>query len=270
MTVLELYNDLSQKLNNKSKKNLKWLFKEYVTVLPYEWRTKKVSSKLETKLRAGAERLNAGEPLQYIIGNVIFCDNIISVDKRVLIPRFETELLCDIITQDYIDTNFTKILDLCTGSGCIAISLAKNIPNAIVYASDISSDALTVAKKNAKNNQANITFVKSNLLENIDDTFDLIVSNPPYLNKKDMRTISKTIKNHEPHTALFGGDDGLDFYRQIALTAPSRLNDKGVVYLEVGDEQARDVIKILEPYFCDFEIINDYNDFERFVKAVKR
>ena len=270
MTVLELYNELAQWLNSAKKRDIRWIIKENCLAMTYEWKTKKVSPKKEQKIRDCVSRLKAGEPLQYILGFVPFVNSLINVDSRVLIPRFETELLAYTIIDDYKNTNFIKVLDLCTGSGCLAVSLSKQIPNSLVFASDVSDDALKVAKKNIKENDVNVTLIRSDMLKDITDTFDVIVSNPPYLTKKEMGNISRSIKKYEPKLALYCGEDGLDFYRKIATDAPSRLTQKGVLYLEVGDGQARDVIQILETNFCDFEIINDYNDFERFVKAVKR
>ena len=160
------------------------------------------------------QRLEAGEPVQYIVGNVDFYGNVITVNPSVLIPRFETEGLIE-KTISKIKQKFSMpidILDLCTGSGCIAITLQKKL-NANVVASDISSDALKVASENIKQNDVQVELIESNLFENIHQKFDVIISNPPYIAYEE--EIDDVVKNYEPHIALYADNHGLYFYEEI-------------------------------------------------------
>ena len=166
----------------------------------------------KNKWKIGEKLLDEGVSPQYIVGNVDFYGNIINVDKRVLIPRFETELLVE-KTISYIKKIFDKkitILDMCTGSGCIAISIKKNI-DCDMYASDISKDALELAKENINNNNVDITLINSDLFSNINNKFDVIICNPPYIGYDE--EIEDIVKNNEPSIALYAKDDGLFFYR---------------------------------------------------------
>ena len=208
------------------------------------------------------DRLIAGEPLQYITGNQEFMGFNFCVNKDVLIPQPDTELLVELVekyvkhingledvdifeTLDKKKNNNPKLLDLCTGSGAIAISLNKILNKSTVYASDISEKAIEVAIKNAKTNKATIKFILSDLFKNINEKFDIIVSNPPYIKSDVINTLSKEVQN-EPRLALDGGKDGLDFYRRIIKDAKKHLNDEGMLFLEIGFDQRLDVIDILE------------------------
>ncbi|MFA5067469.1 MAG: peptide chain release factor N(5)-glutamine methyltransferase [Candidatus Izemoplasmatales bacterium] len=173
-------------------------------------------------------------PVQYIIGETLFFGYPITVNESVLIPRFETEELVEKVLE-LADGLFpfqpVKILDLCTGSGCIAIALKKELPNAIVFASDISQEALAVAKKNATELQADISFFQGDLFESLQgETFDIIVANPPYI--PETEKVAKIILDYEPHLALFGGRDGLDFYDRILQEAPKYLKHPGFMAFE--------------------------------------
>lgn len=187
------------------------------------------------------------------------------VNNNVLIPREDTEIL----VQEAISLNKKSILDMCTGSGCIAISLAKYIDGSFVEAVDISENALKLAKKNAKFNEVEVNFINSNLFENVFKKYDLIISNPPYIPSVDIEDLQSEVKN-EPHIALDGGDDGLDFYRQISKDAINYLTDDGVLMYEIGFDQADSVSTILQE--CGYEnirVIKDFGGNDRVVVARK-
>ncbi|MBE5756677.1 MAG: peptide chain release factor N(5)-glutamine methyltransferase [Clostridiales bacterium] len=207
-----------------------------------------------------------GRPLWYCIGNTEFYGYTINVDERVLIPRPETEEL--VANALKVINNNSVVLDLCTGSGAIAIAVQKE-KNCKVIASDISVDALTLAKENAKLNGAEIEFVESNLFENITDIkFDVILSNPPYIKSEDISSLQKEVKDFEPNLALDGGVDGLDFYRVIVEKAKEYLNPNGYLFLEYGIGQENDIKDMLSD-FSKIEIIKDLQGINRIIKAVK-
>lgn len=193
-------------------------------------------------------RIKAGYPLQYITKNQEFMKLNFYVNEDVLIPQPDTEILVEkvleICKKEHKEGPI-KILDLCTGSGAIAISIKKYIDNAEVIATDISDNALKVAEKNAKINNVEIKFIKSDMFENIDDKYDIIVSNPPYIEKNILKTLPKDVQ-YEPALALDGGIDGLDFYRKIAKNAHKHIKMNGYLVLEIGYNQKNSVIKILE------------------------
>ena len=203
----------------------------------------KVESKYTHKFLKGIERLKAGEPIQYVTEKAEFYGLEFYVNKNVLIPQPDTEVLVGEIIEKYSDKK--EILDLCTGSGAIAVALKKNIKRSKVFASDISPKALKVAKKNADNYKFDITFIKSDLFENIYKKFDLIVSNPPYIETGFLKKLPSEVKC-EPTLALDGGKDGLDFYRRIIKDAKTRLNKDGVLALEIGFEQKDRVVELMK------------------------
>ena len=208
------------------------------------------------------ERLT-GRPLWYIIGNTEFYGYKIKVDERVLIPRPETEQLVEKVLINISDSD--TVLDLCTGSGAIAIAVAKN-KSVIITASDKSPEAIELAKENALLNGVDINFIESDMFSKIKGKFSIIISNPPYIKKADIESLDKEIKNFEPKTALDGGEDGLDFYRIIAKQAPKHLYDGGVLYMECGEGQSGDIIKLLDK-FTGTEVFKDYNGIDRIIKA---
>lgn len=211
------------------------------------------------------EQRLTGKPLWYCIGDTDFYGYVIKVDQRVLIPRPETELLVENALKLVNQTS--KVLDLCTGSGAIAIAIKKE-SDATVYASDVSESALELAKENALINSADVNFVSSDLFDNLKgEKFDLIVTNPPYIKSCDINSLQKEVKEFEPILALDGGEDGLDYYRKIALECKSFLNEKGVILLEIGYNQGEDV-KNLFKEFSSVEIIKDYEGNDRICKAV--
>ena len=224
-------------------------------------------SKVREMDEIAGQRLQ-GKPLWYILGSTEFYGCEINVDERVLIPRPETELLAEAVVKTVEEGN--KILDLCTGSGCIAISVAKNTPKEkkiTVTAADISADALALAAENADKNDVSVKFVESDLFSAIKGKFDIIVCNPPYVKHSDMKTLQKEVRDFEPSLALDGGEDGLDFYRRLAKDAPRRLNRGGTLLLECGQGQAQEIVKLLSKFEYTM-IMRDYNDVERFIRAV--
>lgn len=201
-------------------------------------------------------------PLQYLLKQVQFCGNTIFVNKNVLIPRNETEQLCEMVFKT---AENKTVLDLCSGSGCLGLGIKRNA-NADVTLSDVSNKALRVAKKNAKLNGLEVKFVKSNLFENIIGKFDIIVSNPPYIKTDDLKNLQVEV-GFEPVLALDGHDDGLFFYKKIIDEAPKFLNDFGEIYFEIGLGQDKTITKLLSKHFDCIKIIKDYYNKNRFIYA---
>lgn len=217
-------------------------------------------------LNSYVDKLINGEPVQYIIGNVDFYGNIIYVNKDVLIPRFETELLVE-KTIKYIKSTFNKqvsVLDIGTGSGCIAITIAKNISSK-VDAVDISDAALIVAKDNCIHNSVEINIFKSDIFSNINKKYDVIISNPPYIAYDE--EIMDVVKNNEPHTALYASNKGLYFYDKILKECKDYLNDKFLIAFEIGYTQGNSIKELAQKYLnnIDVWIEKDYSDKDRFV-----
>lgn len=223
------------------------------------------------KLEYGISLLNKGIPVQYIIGNVEFYNCIINVDKRVLIPRFETELLVDKLLK-YIKKYFNQkidILDMCTGSGCIAIALEKEL-SCNIDAVDISIDALEVAKSNVILNNSNVNLINSDLFTNVFKKYDVIVSNPPYISYDE--DIPSLVKDNEPSISLYAKDNGLYFYNKILTNIKSYLKDKYIIAFEIGYNQANDIKKIIEDNLSDVyvSIEKDYSLRDRFIFIIKK
>ena len=210
-----------------------------------------------------------GKPLWYILGSADFYGYEIKVDGRVLIPRPETELLAEMAVKTAEKGD--KVLDLCTGSGCIAVAVAKEGQklgkDLAVTASDVSEDALEVARENAEKNGASVTFVKSDFLDGVKGKYNIIVCNPPYIKSGDITGLQREVKDFEPLSALDGGEDGLDFYRRLAKDAPRKLAKGGTILMECGAGQAQEIVKLFKKF--DYTMIaRDYNGVERFVRAV--
>lgn len=208
---------------------------------------------VKENLDEAIERYKNGEPVQYIIGNVNFYGNTIKVNKNVLIPRFETEELVE-KTIKRIKNKFDQqinILDLCTGSGCIAITLKKEL-NSNITAADISIDALEVAKENIKLNNVDITLINSDLFNNINDKFDCVISNPPYISYDE--EIDELVKNNEPDIALYAPNKGLYFYEEILKNIKKYLNDKFIIAFEIGYKQGNDLVEITNKYLDNVNI----------------
>ena len=179
-------------------------------------------------------------PAQYIIGHAEFFGMQLKVDERVLIPRPETEELVELILAENPEENL-KVLDIGTGSGAIALALAKNRPDWTITASDISQDALDLAMENAKNQGLTLSFIKSDCFSEISSKYDIIVSNPPYISRVDEAEVGLNVLHSEPHLALFADEDGLAIYRRIAEESKDYLNDGGKIYLEIGYKQGQSV-----------------------------
>lgn len=212
-------------------------------------------------------------PIQYIIGETKFYGLMFKVDKNVLIPRPETEELVDWIVQNHKNSNSLKILDIGTGSGCIAISLAKNLPNAEVSAIDISAEALLVSKNNTAINQVNVNFINADILiiPKLESDFDIIVSNPPYVRESEKAQMQQNVLANEPHVALFvENENPLLFYDKIAELAKNHLTENGVLYFEINQYLGNETVELLETKgFKNIEVKKDIYGVDRMVRSEK-
>lgn len=221
----------------------------------------------DTYYNNSLKELEKGRPIQYIIGNVDFYGNIIKVNKNVLIPRFETELLVDLTIKkikNYFPNKKLDILDLGTGSGCIAISLKKEI-NSNIDALDISKEALQLAKTNAKDNNVNINFINKDMTTYKEKKYDVIISNPPYIAYDD--EIMDIVRNNEPHKALYAKNNGLYFYEKIIENIPFITKDKYLVCFEIGESQSTKIVDLANKTLKDINISvdKDYSGRNRFI-----
>lgn len=241
------------KTNGIEEPNLKArLLMQYILNKPRQYLVVRDNEELTLRQQVnyfkGIKKLKEGVPIQHITHMQEFMKMNFFVNEDVLIPRQDTESLVEEAISIANKINAKKILDLCTGSGAIAIALAKNIKNSEITAVDISTKALSVAKKNAKNNEVEnqITFIESNLFEKVKkEKYDMIVSNPPYVKRDILKTLDKHVQK-EPKIALDGGYDGLDFYRKIIKKSDEYLKYKGYLCLEIGYDQKIDVIELIE------------------------
>ena len=213
--------------------------------------------------------LEEGLPVQYIVGEVDFYGNIFKVNKNVLIPRFETEQLIE-LTMEYISDKFdgvVDILDIGTGSGCIAITLKKSI-NCNVDAVDISSDALKVAEYNKKLNNVDINLFKSDMLSNVNKKYDVIISNPPYIGREE--DIQGIVEKNEPHIALYADNDGLYYYEEILKNCKKNLKNNFIIAFEIGKSQGKLVKNLALKYLDNIDVFikKDLNNLDRFVIIV--
>jgi release factor glutamine methyltransferase len=220
------------------------------------------------------EQLQQEIPIQYLLGKTSFYGLDFEVNAAVLIPRPETEELVEWILESQkskVESQKVKILDIGTGSGCIAISLAKNLPDATVFALDVSEEALATAKKNAENNSVNVTFIHQNILETEDllQQFDIIVSNPPYVRNLEKEEIKKNVLENEPHLALFVADnDALVFYKKIAQLAQKNLLPNGQLYFEINQYLGKEMVDLLEKMnFKTIDLRKDIYGNDRMTKA---
>lgn len=264
-----------------------------------------LNSEQTDRIEEIAGRRRRREPLQYILGYVDFMGLRIKVGKGVLVPRPETELMAEIAIKmlgkrmshikkrtsniehrtsnvEYITSNFIErttddgsritVLDLCTGSGCLALALAKAFSDAHVYGTDISETAINYANSNAEINKLNnIRFIKGHLFEPLgdDQAFDMIISNPPYIKTEDIETLQPEVRDWEPAGALDGGRDGLDFYREIIPAARTFLKDNGILMLELGEGCSDDTVGMMKDAgYTGIKVYKDYSGIERIVEAV--
>ncbi|MBQ4436181.1 MAG: peptide chain release factor N(5)-glutamine methyltransferase [Clostridia bacterium] len=206
------------------------------------------------------------EPLQYVLGTQPFMGCMLAVSPAALIPRADTECLCEAALA--VLKPGMRVLDLCTGTGALAIALKKHCPGADVCASDLSVDALALARENAVRNGADVRFFSGDLFTPLrGERFDLIVSNPPYIPRGELPGLQAEVR-FEPDIALDGGEDGLDFYRRIAAEAPEHLNRNGWLMLEIGSTQAQDVSRLLQEHrFSEMKILPDLAGLDRVVCA---
>ena len=213
-------------------------------------------------------------PLSHLVGFEYFYDRKFKVTKDVLSPRMETEELIYKVIE-YVkasNKNNFKILDLCTGSGIIAITLKKELSqfSIDVVASDISEEAIKVSKENAQSHDATIKFIQSDIFDNIADKFDIIVSNPPYIDRKDEVTMQDNVLKYDPHLALFAEEEGMYFYRKIIEQANDYLNENGVIFFEIGYDQKDKIIKLADLNGYSAEVYKDINGRDRMAFLVRK
>ncbi len=269
-TVLEALKAAEQRLQEVPDPRLdaEWLLSEVLGVSRLEMLLNKRRELTEAEAAAYEAllvRREGREPLQYILGSQSFMGFSLKTDSRALIPRNDTEALCEEALK-YVRPG-GRVLDLCTGSGALAAAIKKLRPGAEVWAADISEAALALAKENAERLGAEVKFVRGDLFSAVDgEKFHVIVSNPPYI-PESLRGRLQAEVEREPALALFAGDDGLDFYRRIVQEAPAHLLPGGRLCLEIGDGQGDAVKALLYEEFADIQILNDLNGLPRVVSA---
>lgn len=242
-----------------SSDHAKMLLSSYLDVNPLELLTildKEVDSDIEKLYKSSLEALKENKPIQYVIGNVNFYGLKFIVNKNVLIPRFETEELVEQVVEyaKSLNKDKIKILDLGCGSGAIGLTLKSILKDSEVTLTDISKEALEVAKLNANNLNLDVTFIESDWFSNVGlDKYDIIVSNPPYIRTNE--EIEEIVRDNEPSLALYGGIDGLDCYRKILANIKPYLNNKFLIAFEIGESQKEEIYDIVNKYLKDVEII---------------
>jgi release factor glutamine methyltransferase len=232
-----------------------------------------VSGKKYDKFLKAIVGLKKHQPIQYILGDTEFYGLVFKVSPSVLIPRPETEELVDWIIKDSKEKQNISILDIGTGSGCIAVTLAKKLPNAKLFALDVSAEALKLATINAETNEVEVEFIEADILDwDFGDLeFDIIVSNPPYVRELEKEAMSANVLNHEPHLALFvKDDDALLFYRTITAVANKILKPKGQLFFEINENLGEDTKQLLvDAGYENIELKQDVFDKNRMLKAIK-
>jgi release factor glutamine methyltransferase len=227
-----------------------------------------LSAASEKNITDASSRVAEGEPLQYVIGYTVFCGHRFEVNRDVLIPRPETEEMTSLVIME--NPGFAgSLTDYCTGSGCVAVSLALAFPSAIVHATDISSLAIDTAKKNAANNSARVQFSIADLFISNAIPSDIIVSNPPYVMEKEKRLMRPNVTDHEPHLALFVPDnDPLLYYRTLALIAGDSLSPEGRIYLEINEALGKETMALFtHGGFKNVHVIKDLSGKDRILTA---
>ena len=256
---------------------IRLIMERVCNIQPYQFylcKGRELSGEEKTTIRDMVERLTTYEPIQYILGKTDFCDLEFSVTPAVLIPRPETEELVDIIVRDY-PQGAVDVLDIGTGSGCIAVTLGKRLNGSRVSALDVSAEALDIARKNALDNNVEVCFYEGDILQPsvaanaIETMFDVIVSNPPYVMEKEKAGMDKNVLCYEPSLALFVPDDNpLLFYRHIACFARQKLKGKGRLYLEINAQMGNEIVDSLRMMkFSNVEPLRDIFGKDRFIKA---
>jgi release factor glutamine methyltransferase len=230
----------------------------------------KIDATTKVSIDEAVRELLAEKPVQYVLGETSFCELPFFVDASVLIPRPETEELTYWAIKD--NPCATKVMDICTGSGCIAISLANYITNSAVYAVDISEEALKTARKNALLNKVNVNFIQYDVLHAdfanmLDVQFDVVISNPPYVRKKEKQYMHKRVLDYEPEQALFVEDNNpLSFYHAILKFGQRRLINEGKLYFEINEVYGKDVALLYEKYgYADIELREDIHGKDRMI-----
>lgn len=271
IAISTLYAEMQTKLKNSEKfdeSDVDWIVATILNKNRAEVKlVRSVSQKEYRDIMRACEKRAKGEPLSSIFGFVDFYGLRLDVNKKVLSPRMETELLVDEALKKIREYDLTDVLDMCTGSGAIAIAIAKYYPSKVT-AVDVSKGALTVAQNNAQKNGVKIDLLQSDLFKGLKKNrkYDIIISNPPYIKSGDIEKLDVEVKKYDPRIALDGGQDGLEFYRNIIKDAPKHLNKKGWIFFEVGLGQAQQVKELLEEDgFDDIGIVKDYNKIERIV-----
>ncbi len=257
-TIEKVVAQLTEIVEDKNKSELIVMFVLGVKTKSELYDGRRIFSDKVKECTKFAERHKKGAPLQYCLGNACFYGYDFYVDSRVLIPRFDTEILVENALKVIKLKENPTVLDMCTGSGCIAITIKKEYDKAIVKGVDLSLEAIEVAKQNSQKLEAEVEFVKSDLFKGIKgEKFDYIISNPPYIQSMECNQLENQVKDYEPRMALDGGADGLDFYRDIVAKSKNYLNEEGYLIFEVGVTQAELVCKLM----TDFEVsvFNDYN-----------
>ena len=237
--------------------------------------SEQLSKEIEEKYFSLIEKhIREDVPLSHLVGFEYFYNRKFKVTKDVLSPRMETEELIYKVVEYVKATkkNNLKILDLCTGSGIIAITLKKELDQFFidVVASDISEEAIKVAKENAQFHDATIKFIQSDIFDNIDEKFDIIVSNPPYIDRKDEVTMQDNVLKYDPHLALFAEEEGMYFYRKIIEQANNYLNNNGVIFFEIGYDQKEKIIKLADMNGYSTEVYKDINGRDRMAFLVEK
>lgn len=279
--VLNRVNEELKSVGILDKTESEWLISSILKKKKFELRKiKTISSNEEKQVYKALKRRKRGEPLNRILGEVDFLGCKIKISKNVMSPRPETELMTEKVimvakellkrkteTQVFPCSATLTMLDLCTGSGAIAIATKKQIENSKIFASDISEKALRLAKKNAKINNVKITFIKSAMFDDLknDLKYDIIVSNPPYIKTLEIENLGLEVKKYDPHLSLDGGEDGLEFYRIIAKEVKNFLAEHGILFLEIGKTQSNEVKKLFKNDFNNIEVIKDYGGNDRIV-----
>lgn len=259
-----------------------WLCESYLQLKPFQIQQDLdlvIKTDRLLKFQLALNALKAEKPMQYILGNAYFYGMEFNVNEHTLIPRPETEELVSWVLKDTSKADKLTILDIGTGSGCIPISIAKNLPNAKVYALDISPEALKVAKMNAERNNVEVAFSEADILDCSDlsiifpevNQFDVIISNPPYVRNLEKKKMKKNVLEYEPETALFVADDNaLIFYNKIAQLASSNLKDGGKLYFEINQYLGKEMLQLMEKYNFRFNQVNkDVFGNDRMMKGEK-